>query len=1014
MFTEGLDKNSINWIKQRVSPITMLNQRIQINGSRRFELPSTSKFSSGHFPSGIIPLSSSGGGVRDSGSDMDTDSDTENCTTIDSVYHDFKETVKNNQKRKRWEEQWSDSILSSEFGSTQVGSNNVDLPLRGEIYSESCCSSSPVLSRPKFEKFTEKDFHAKSIPSKIYADRLPSAPSISDPCHEVNEGVQQNDSSMTRFTADSDCFSIKKLQSTSTNIMSAMDSPSRVTAGSQFCDPHERTITGVEAASSRGLPAPPSHISCKLCLRSWAMGCPEAPVFLDNECALLRRAFGLQHVLLQPEEELLAIRSSIPSIKGSAPKPKKIIGRVKVQVFHPFVLSKIKVESLRCRLSNLRSMFSSGWQAIRRVRVQPRIPSSGSFSRHSLAYVHASSLYIKQVSGLLKIGITTLRSRSEPYEAVQEIYTCILRSKSSNDDETVRMQPGSGETHLFFPDSAGDDLFLEIQDSKGKYCGCVVAQMANFMEELGDKVRWLPFYREPEHELVGRIQLFINYSTSIDENGHLKVMDVAIPAADCLILVYDLLFPIKMKGSAKSTLSHQEALDESSLSGMLDVFRPATGSPAPALAPAVKLYTLLYDIVSPDAQSKLCSYFQVAAKKRSRRHLAETDEFLTSNSEGTLMDVVTVSTAYQKMKSVFIDLPNISSSIYSVELCTRLRAFLVACPPESPSSPVAELVIATADLHKDLISWNINHVKGGVDAKELFHSYIILWIQDKRLSLLDTCKLDKVKWSGVRTQHSTIPFVDDMYDRLKETSSEYEIILCCWPEYTFVLENAIADAEKALMETLDKQYADVLSLLKENLTHKNFGLRYVQKLANRSACVYEVPGELGVFMNSIKRMIDMLRPGIETQLKLWSSSIPSGGSMVPGERLSEITVQNVTKLKKILQEFKETVIEADVRSRIQPLKDQLTKTIDHLYNIFDTHLFVDICRGYWDGMRQDVLSFLDNRKENRACYKGSHIAILDDTFASQMQQLLGNALQEKDLALPRRSWKCIQCYARMR
>lgn len=35
-------------------------------------------------------------------------------------------------------------------------------------------------------------------------------------------------------------------------------------------------------------------------------------------------------------------------------------------------------------------------------------------------------------------------------------------------------------------------------------------------------------------------------------------------------------------------------------------------------------------------------------------------------------------------------------------------------------------------------------VKGGVDAKELFHLYIILWIQDKRLALLEKCKLDKV------------------------------------------------------------------------------------------------------------------------------------------------------------------------------------------------------------------------------------------------------------------------------
>lgn len=54
-----------------------------------------------------------------------------------------------------------------------------------------------------------------------------------------------------------------------------------------------------------------------------------------------------------------------------------------------------------------------------------------------------------------------------------------------------------------------------------------------------------------------------------------------------------------------------KSLDESAPSGMMDVFRPATGSAAPALEPAVKLYTLLHDILSPEAQNKLYSYFQV-------------------------------------------------------------------------------------------------------------------------------------------------------------------------------------------------------------------------------------------------------------------------------------------------------------------------------------------------------------------------------------------------------------------
>jgi len=55
----------------------------------------------------------------------------------------------------------------------------------------------------------------------------------------------------------------------------------------------------------------------------------------------------------------------------------------------------------------------------------------------------------------------------------------------------------------------------------------------------------------------------------------------------------------------------------------------------------------------------------------------------------------------------FVDLPNLAAAIYSVELSNRLRAFLVACPPAGPASPVADLVIATADFQKDLASWNI-------------------------------------------------------------------------------------------------------------------------------------------------------------------------------------------------------------------------------------------------------------------------------------------------------------------
>jgi hypothetical protein len=264
----------------------------------------------------------------------------------------------------------------------------------------------------------------------------------------------------------------------------------------------------------------------------------EAPMFLENECSLLRDAFGLRQVLLQPEEELLVKRNAELSSEGVAPKPKKLIGKMKVQVrkvktgldpptgcsMSSIMTNKVKMESVRHHFSSLQSKLSSGWHALRKVRFVPHMPANGSLTHKSLAYVHASTRYIQQVSGLLKVGVTTLRNSSSSYEAVQqETFSCFLRLKSTVEEDAIRMQPGSSEVHMFFPDSLGDDLLVEVQDSKGKHFGRVLVQVAAIADDPTDKVRWWPIYREPDHELVGKIQLYIIYSTSADDNSHLKV-----------------------------------------------------------------------------------------------------------------------------------------------------------------------------------------------------------------------------------------------------------------------------------------------------------------------------------------------------------------------------------------------------------------------------------------------------------------------------------------------------------
>ncbi|RWW46302.1 hypothetical protein BHE74_00047782 [Ensete ventricosum] len=64
---------------------------------------------------------------------------------------------------------------------------------------------------------------------------------------------------------------------------------------------------------------------------------------------------------------------------------------------------------------------------------------------------------------------------------------------------------------------------------------------------------------------------------------------------------------------------------------------------------------------------------------------------------------------------------------------------------------------------------------------------------------------------------------------------------------------------------------------------------------------------------------------------------------------------------------------------MQTLCLQLTDSIHNLHHVLASRIFVAICRGFWDRMGQ----------------------ILDDLFASEMQKLLGNSLQDKDLDPPR-------------
>lgn len=71
-------------------------------------------------------------------------------------------------------------------------------------------------------------------------------------------------------------------------------------------------------------------------------------------------------------------------------------------------------------------------------------------------------------------------------------------------------------------------------------------------------------------------------------------------------------------------------------------------------------------------------------------------------------------------------------------------------------------------------------------------------------------------------------------------------------------------------------------------------------------------------MNSLKRLLDVLRPQIEAQVKAWGSCIPESGNMAPGDCLSEVTV----------------MIRSKFRAYVQAVVDKLVENVSILHFIF--------------------------------------------------------------------------------
>lgn len=67
---------------------------------------------------------------------------------------------------------------------------------------------------------------------------------------------------------------------------------------------------------------------------------------------------------------------------------------------------------------------------------------------------------------------------------------------------------------------------------------------------------------------------------------------------------------------------------------------------------------------------------QAASKKRSRRHLLETNDLLNNRSEGAPVDLMALSASYQKMKSLILSLKNEISTDIAIHNCDVLPRFV--------------------------------------------------------------------------------------------------------------------------------------------------------------------------------------------------------------------------------------------------------------------------------------------------------------------------------------------------
>ncbi|GJP79908.1 hypothetical protein CLOP_g10123 [Closterium sp. NIES-67] len=234
----------------------------------------------------------------------------------------------------------------------------------------------------------------------------------------------------------------------------------------------------------------------------------------------------------------------------------------------------------------------------------------------------------------------------------------------------------------------------------------------------------------------------------------------------------------------------------------------------------------------------------------------------------------------------FVDLPELTAGVYMVELQRRVNQFLLAVPPQHPLPHVKNLLHATADVEDRLLLWGVGKVPGGLDARELFGVYVEAWIRERTHTLMDVCRAPK--WAvlaPMSDRNATSPFMEEVYGAVNSLLDELDSVLGRWPQYTLLVEEAVCDVERAAISSLASHFQNFLLLLNtpsSSASSTSTKKKILSMLSRRRPTLaYQVPIELGVYLNTIKRMLETLRPTVELRMRKWVANTPPASLIRP-------------------------------------------------------------------------------------------------------------------------------------